>query len=334
MARILTMGEIMMRLTPPSHQRLVQTNDFHVYFGGAEANVAMNMSQFGHDASFLTALPANAMGEAAKRRLRTAGVNTTTIVDQGRRLGLYYVEAGYSVKPAEVIYDRADSSVWELAEADLDWEQLLAGVEVLHVSGITPALGPAMHNLTMTALKEAASRGVHVSFDCNFRAKLWSQEEAKASFEDILPYVDVCFIGHKDFVYLLGMDGDEAFSPEQLERFYEEAARTYNISLMASTHRTVESASSNSLTGYYYNGSELHASATHSFDLLERVGGGDSFASGILHGILQEDWEPKQIVEFATASSVLKHMVYGDSNQFDEAYVLQFVQNQENDVKR
>lgn len=334
MARILTMGEIMMRLTPPSHQRLVQTNDFHAYFGGAEANVAMNMGQFGHEASFLTALPANAMGEAAKRRLRAAGVNTSTIVNQGRRLGLYYFEEGYSVKPAEVIYDRADSSVWELVDAVLDWEQLLSGVEVFHVSGITPALGPEMHNLTMTALKEAASRGVHVSFDCNYRAKLWSPEEAKASFEEILPYVDVCFIGHKDFVYLLGMDGDEAFSPEQLERFYEEAARTYHISLMASTHRTATSASSNSLTGYYYDGSGLHASSTVSFDLLERVGGGDSFASGILHGVLQEDWEPQQIVDFATGSSVLKHMVYGDSNQFDEAYVRQFVENQGNDVKR
>ncbi|GEK58252.1 hypothetical protein CHL76_08825 [Marinococcus halophilus] len=122
MAHILTMGEIMMRLTPPSHQRLVQTNDFHAYFGGAEANVAMNMSQFGHDASFLTALPANAMGEAAKRRLRAAGVHTNTIVDQGRRLGLYYVEEGYSVKPAEVIYDRADASVGELVDTALDWE--------------------------------------------------------------------------------------------------------------------------------------------------------------------------------------------------------------------
>ena len=221
MAQILTMGEMMMRLTPPSHQRLVQTNDFHVYFGGAEANVAMNMAQFGHDASLLTALPANAMGEAAKRRLRTAGVHTNTIVDQGRRLGLYYVEEGYSVKPAEVIYDRADASVGELVDTALDWEQLLAGVDVFHVSGITPALGPAMHNLTMTALKEAASRGVQVSFDCNYRAKLWSPEEAKASFEAILPYVDTCFISHKDFVYLLGMEGDEAFSPEQLERLYD-----------------------------------------------------------------------------------------------------------------
>lgn len=333
MAQILTMGEIMMRLTPPSHQRLVQTNDFHAYFGGAEANVAMNMSQFGHDASFLTALPANAMGEAAKRRLRAAGVSTTTIVNEGRRLGLYYVEEGYSVKPAEVIYDRADSSVWELVDTVLDWEQLLAGVEVFHMSGITPALGPEMHSLTMTALKEATSRGVQVSFDCNFRAKLWSLEEAKASFEEILPYVDTCFIGHKDFVYLLGMEGDEAFSPEQLEQFYEQAAETYQISTMASTHRTAASASSNALTGYYYDGSRLHASATVSFDLLERVGGGDSFASGILHG-MQQDWDPQAIVDFATGSSVLKHMVYGDSNQFDEAYVLQFVENQGNDVKR
>ncbi|SDW09423.1 2-dehydro-3-deoxygluconokinase [Marinococcus luteus] len=333
MARILTMGEIMMRLTPPSHQRLVQTNDFHAYFGGAEANVAMNMSQFGHDASFLTALPANAMGEAAKRRLRAAGVETNAIMNQGRRLGLYYFEEGYSVKPAEVIYDRADSSVWELMDAVLDWDQLLAGVEVFHVSGITPALGPEMHSLTMTALKEAASRGVHVSFDCNYRAKLWSPVEAKASFEEILPYVDVCFIGHKDFVYLLGVDGDEAFSPEQLERFYEQAARVYQISAMASTHRTAASASSNTLTGYYYDGSRLHASSTVSFDLLERVGGGDSFASGILHG-MQQDWDPQAIVDFATGSSVLKQMVYGDSNQFDEAYVLQFVENQGNDVKR
>ncbi|HLS09129.1 sugar kinase [Lentibacillus sp.] len=333
MGKIITFGELMLRLTPIGKGRLNQAAEFKAYYGGAEANVAMSLSKFGHHVSFLSAFPPNDIGDAAVSHLVGGGVDTAWIFRQGERLGTYYYEEGYSLKQAKVIYDRDHSAVHHLPDIGLDWQSIYQDIDLLHITGITPALSTELKNLTLEAVKAAKESGVRVSFDFNFRGKLWSVEEAKKTFLEILPFVDICFAGYKDFVYLLGEEGPQSFNEQKLVVFYGNYADKYDISVFASTDRQAISATQNKLQGYVYQNGQLVSSKNYSFELLERIGGGDAFAAGILHGVLTE-MEPAHTVEFGTAASILKHMVYGDHNQFTAEEVKQFLQSQGKDVNR
>ncbi|GGJ87702.1 2-dehydro-3-deoxygluconokinase [Lentibacillus kapialis] len=333
MGKVVTIGELMLRLTPKNNGRLNQATEFKAYYGGAEANVAMSLSKFGHHASFLSAFPSNDIGDAAASHLAGCGVDTAWIFRQGGRLGTYYYEEGYSLKQAKVIYDRDHSAIHHLPGIGLDWKSIYQDIDLLHITGITPALSNELKNLTLEAVKAAKESGVKVSFDFNFRSKLLSIEEAKRTILNILPYVDICFAGYKDFVYLLGEEGPQTFSDQRLAAFYENYADKYGISVFASTDRQAISATQNKLQGFVYQNSQLVSSGNYSFEILDRIGGGDAFAAGVLHGMLTE-MDPAETVEFGTASGVLKHMVYGDHNQFTAVEVEQFLQNHGTDVSR
>lgn len=322
-----------MRFTPVNKKRLKQADQLNVYFGGAEANVAVSLSQFGHAVSYLTAIPPNDIGEAAVSHLKMAGIDTRWVFRMGDRLGSYFLEEGFSLKPAKVIYDRKYSAVNELPMLELDWDAVYQEIDVMHITGITPALSSQMKEFTIKAVCEAKKRNVRVSFDFNYRSKLWGLPEAKETFQELLPYVDICFMGYKDFTLLWGLDGPNHFDEERLAAFYGEFAGRFGIQVFASTKRTVYSAGRNDLTGFLYKNGSLFKSTTHKFDIIDRIGGGDAFAAGVLHGILQDD-EPTQIIQFGTAASVLKHTVPGDYNRFTPEEVNEFLNQQGGDVSR
>lgn len=333
MAQVLTFGELLLRLTPPNKQRINQANAYHSFFGGAEANVAINLSRYGHDTSLLTALPPNDVGRAAISTLQGAGVDTSFIARLGDRLGIYFYEEGFSVKQPQVVYDRKNSSFLQLTETSIDWDAVFAGKDVFHLTGITPALSEAMRDFTFDIVKAAKQRNVTISFDFNYRSKLWSIEEAKKVYVDLLPYVDICFMGFKDLVAFLEVESTVGFDEALLEKHYRDIAKRYDIAYLACTNRTIVSQSKNTLTGYMYHDGHFVASDCQSFDVLERIGGGDAFASGMLHGILS-DMTLADTVEFGIASGVLKHTVYGDYTQFSNDDVHAFIQSNGGDVKR
>lgn len=333
MAKVVTMGEILLRLTPVHNERLSQGGDLHAYYGGAEANVALSLSKFGHDVSYCSVVPPNDLGEAALRHLKAGGVDTKWVFREGERMGSYYYEQGFSLKQAKVIYDRKFSSVLELPAMTVDWDAVYDHVDVLHTTGITPALSGDMKKFTLLAIQEAKKRNVQVSFDFNYRGKLWSVGEARAAFLEILPYVDICFAGQSDFVHLLGNDGPDVFDETYLEKCYQRTAEQYGITYFSCTNRTVYSASHNAITGFFFIGDKLYKSSHFTFEILDRIGGGDAFAAGILHGILFNN-HPQKVAEFGTAASVMKHFVKGDYNSFSAEEVQAFLRGQSGDVNR
>lgn len=333
MKKVLTIGEILLRLTPNSKIRLSESSLFHANYGGAEANVAISLSQLGYETVFLSALPNNDIGNAAMKHLRKFGVDTSFVARMGEKMGLYFYEEGYSYRNAKVIYDRMNSSITSLNEDMIPWEQVLEGVDLLHITGITPALGEGLKNLTMSALKQAKKRNILVSFDFNYRNKLWGYTEAKETYLKILPLVDICFAGYKDFIYLLAYEGDQAFNEQNLLTFYQDMAKQYSISYLACTNREVFSSTANRLTGYLFHHEKLIKSDTYTFEMLERIGAGDAFAAGALHGILA-DFDSTKALNFAIGASVLKHSVYGDCNQFTEAEILEFMNSSSSEIMR
>jgi len=333
MANIVTIGEILLRLTPESQNRLHQGGNFNTYYGGAEANVAVSLKNFGHNVSFLSAVPPHDIGNAALKQLRKEGVDTTWVYCKGKRMGIYYYEPGYSLKQAKVIYDREASSFLSLPDEKINWDIIYNNIDVLHTTGITPALSYSLNRFTLTAIKEAKKRNIQVSFDFNYRSKLWSPEKAKTTFLEILPYVDICFAGFKDFAFLLGNNELTEFDEDYLKKNYKKFANKYDITYFSCTNRTVRTSTRNEIEGYFFKDNTLYKSSSFTFSILDRIGSGDAFAAGILHGILSNMSE-KEIVEFGTGSCVMKHFIYGDSSQFNAEEVKEFTKNQNQDVNR
>ncbi|QKS72497.1 sugar kinase [Paenalkalicoccus suaedae] len=336
MARVVTLGEMLMRLQTPDRGKLSQASTFNAYFGGAEANVAIGLSHLGHDVRYVTALPSgNPLAHGMKQHLQRAGVHVDWIYEGGSRIGAYYIEEGYSLKASSVVYDRAHSSVLELASVDVDWAGLFADVDWFHVSGITCALSNELHTFVKVAMQEAHAHEVKVSFDCNYRSKLWSAEEAGAAYLDVLPYVDHCFAGWKDFAWLFKWEAEGETYEEQLKAYYDRLRDEYGVASCASTKREIVGNNRHELRGYFYDGTELVAGETVAFDVIDRIGGGDSFAAGVLHGMSGGDGiDANTIIEFAVAYSVLNHFVRGDQSDYTVADVTQFIQNQSGDVVR
>ncbi|TRZ37956.1 sugar kinase [Niallia circulans] len=329
MKKVVTFGEIMLRLSTNDGERLSSANTLHMHYGGGEANVAIALAGYGFHTYFVSKVPDNPLGKGVYRHLHGNGVSTDFLLSGGQRLGTYYLETGSGERSPHVTYDRKYSSFSEITGDELNLETILAEAAIFHVSGITLALSESLRELVLEAVKTAKRLGVQTSFDFNYRATLWSQEEAAAAIKPILPYVDICSCGELDAIHLLGIPKakNEWDKQERLVYYYEKINELYpNIAVMASTFRTVHSASRNELQGNLFMNGKLYQSKVHDIQpIVDRVGGGDAFASGILCGLLEEQ-APDEIVAFATAASALKHTIYGDCSQFTQKEITRFIE--------
>lgn len=316
MGRILTLGEIMLRFSTPVGDRLGESHQLLAHYGGGEANVAISLANFGHDVSYASKVPDNALGYGVKKYLHAYQVKTDFLLLGGPRLGTYYLETGVGQRPASVIYDRAHSSFADMNIEEWDLETLFKGVTLFHISGITAALSQSWQVATLKLIQTAKEKGCKISFDINYRGKLWTQEEAGEFLKQVLPHIDYCSAGSLDARYLLGID-EKNNSENQLMDDYQEIQKRYpNITVLYSTKREIISASNNSLSGTIWINKKFYQSKMHQITpIVDRVGGGDAFAAGVLHGLILE-MEPQELIDFATAASALKHTVHGDCNPF------------------
>lgn len=337
MKKIITLGEILLRFSTKVGERLFQSDEIHMHYGGAEANVGISLSHFGYDVYFVSKVPENALGLAAERHLKTNGVRTDFLYKGGERLGTYYLESGVGARSAQVTYDRKNSSFSQLVIEEIDFAEIFQNADLFHVSGITPALSSHLKEVTLLALQKAKENGVTTSFDFNYRSKLWSQKEAAETIKPFLPYVDICSCGELDAIYLLEIEKpDESFDKDaRLQYYYEKIQQMYpNIQYFFSTFRNVISSSTNTLQGNLFTNRVLYQSKVHQIDhIVDRVGGGDAFAAGILYGVL-EKMTPNEIVSFAIAASALKHTVNGDSNLFSQDEIKLFAENSPGKIVR
>ncbi|MDD6736251.1 MAG: sugar kinase [Clostridiales bacterium] len=313
MAKIVTFGELLMRLSTPGNQRFMHANRFDMLFGGAEANVAASLAMFGHDAEFVTRLPENLLAENAIGSLRRAGVKTDSIVRGGTRIGVYFLETGAANRPSGVIYDRSGSSFADASADDFDFEKILQGADLFHISGITPAVSDGGAVLAESALKAARQLGVKVSFDINFRRKLWTVEKAASVLPRLAEYADICFANSWDAANLLAADvSDDAPFEEGAKKLSEK----YGFEYVAASLRKSRSASANDYSAMIYSRSEnvVYHSREYAADpIVDRVGTGDAFSAGVLCGLL-DGKDYRDALEFGVAAAVLKHTVPGDFN--------------------
>lgn len=310
---ILCVGEILLRLSTPMGVHFNNVASLNVHYGGAESNVAVNLSNLGYKTSYFSKIPQNQLGSAVKNHLRQYGVNVDLVIDGGERLGSYYLDHGAGERASSVIYDRAYSAVSQMTMEEVNMDALFEGKTMLHITGITPALSQSMQEVTLSLMKEAKKRDMKVNFDVNYRSKLWTVEEASAFLKKALLYVDYLSASKLDAINFLGVEEKS----NELEYYYEEIHKLFpNIEIIYSTLREVVSATHNKLQGTLWMDGQTYYSKTHDIDyIIDRIGGGDAYASGILHGIMSEK-APKYIVEFATAYASLKHSVTGDINPF------------------
>lgn len=319
MKKVVTFGEVMMRLSPPGHGRFVQADSFDVVYGGGEANVAVSLANFGLDAHFVTKVPSHEIGQCAINSLRRFGVGTDYILRGGDRLGIYFLEHGASQRPSKVIYDRAGSSISQVEPGEFDWHTILEGADWFHFTGITPALGDGPAAVTLEAVKAAKELGVTVSADLNYRKKLWSQEQANQVMSGLMPYVDVLIANEEDAEKVFGITAGESNITEGKlsEEGYKEVARKlvgrFGFKKVAITLRESISASINNWSGLLYNNAEFYSSQKYSIHIVDRVGGGDSFCAGLIYGLLS-GMSDQEALEFAAAASCLKHTIFGDYN--------------------
>ncbi len=317
--RIVTFGEIMMRLNPEGYLRFVQADRFEVSYAGGEANVAVSLANYGLDASFVTKLPDNPLGIAARNEVRRFGVRTDDIVWGGPRLGLYFAEKGASQRGSKVVYDRAGSSIALAKRSDFDWNAILKGVTWFHFTGITPALGGECPAICLDALETCRRRGITVSCDLNYRGKLWTREQAGRCMARLVPYVDVLIANEADAADVFGIvgEGSDVESGRLVKSGYvsvaEQLARRFGCRRVAITLRTSLSASRNLWAGMLYDGRKAYFSAEHDMQIVDRVGGGDSFGGGLIYA-LATGRKDAAAIEFAVAASALKHSIERDFN--------------------
>jgi len=342
MSRIITFGEIMLRLKSPGFEKLLQAPVFEATFGGGEANVAVSLANFGLDAAFVTALPNNDLGKACRMEVRKFGVDVSPIKMMPGRMGIYFLEAGANQRPSRVIYDRANSAIATAPKGSLDWDAAFEGGDWFHISGITPALSETAAELALEAVSKAKEHGLTVSCDLNYRSKLWKYgKSAPEVMGELVKSVDVCIANEEDVQKSLGITSDVDVSAGELsteiyQRLAQQVMERYpNVSKVAITLRESLSASQNNWSACLYDGEGFYTSQKYAItDIVDRVGGGDSFSAGLIYGLLRMA-SPQKALEFATAASCLKHSIYGDFNQVTVAEVEQLMAgNQSGRVKR
>ncbi|MGI6769152.1 MAG: PfkB family carbohydrate kinase [Bacilli bacterium] len=319
MAKIVTFGEIMLRLSPPGYRRFIQADSFDVIYGGGEANVAVSLANYGHHSCYVTKLPKHEIGQSAINSLRKLGVDTSYIARGGERIGIYYLEHGASMRPSKVIYDRANSSIATAEETDFDLDAIFKDADWFHFTGITPALSKKSALVLEEALKVAKKYKVTVSCDLNYRKKLWTEKEAQAVMTRLMQYVDVCIGNEEDADKCLGFkpQGTDVtsgkLSLEGYKGIFKAMMEKFNFRFVATTLRESYSASDNGWSALIYDGQEFYHSKKYDIRIVDRVGGGDSFASGLIHGLLTKD-NFQAALEFAVGASALKHTIFGDYN--------------------
>ena len=310
----------MLRLSPSGQNvRFVQADRFDVIYGGGEANVAVSCANYGHHATFVTKLPAHEIGQSAINALRRYGVDTSHIARGGNRIGIYYAETGVSMRPSKVIYDRAGSSISEAKPADFDFDAIMEGADWFHWSGITPAISDSAAELTRLACEAAKRHGVTVSVDLNFRKKLWTSEKAQQVMRPLMQYVDVCIGNEEDAQLCLGFKPDADVEggntdADGYKGIFEQMRREFGFKYVVSTLRESLSASHNGWKAMIFDGNEFYVSKRYDIlPIIDRVGGGDSFSGGLIHGLLTKQ-SLGEALEFAVAASALKHTINGDFN--------------------
>lgn len=347
--KFITIGEIMLRLTPPNYEKIRMASSFEASYGGSEANIALALANLGIDSTFFTVVPNNSLGKSAIRMLRSNDVHCTPVIlstpeqTPTHRLGTYYLEAGYGIRASKVIYDRRNSAITEYDFSSYDFDELLEGFTWLHLSGITPALGKNCKEMILRCFKTAKEKGITTSFDGNFRSRLWTWEEARDFCTECLPYVDVLF-GIEPY-HLWRDESDHSkgdlkdsmpFQPnyEQQDENFQAFVRRYpNLKCIARHVRYAHSGSENSLKAYMWYEGHTFESRLFTFNILDRVGGGDAFASGLIYAMMNH-YKPMDMVNFAVASSALKHTIRGDANITDDVAAIQNLMNMNYDIKR
>ena len=317
--KIITFGEIMLRLSPELYTRFVQSEKFLSTYAGAEANVAVSLANYGEDVAFVSKLPDHEIGQAAINSLRKFGVDTSLVVRGGDRVGIYYCEKGASQRPSKVIYDRANSAIALADQNDFDWDKIFENVKWFHFTGITPALSDNMAEICLTALKKAKEKNITVSCDLNFRKKLWSKEKAGKVMGELCKYVDYCIANEEDAKDVFGIEADntDIYGGKLDREGYISVAKKltdrFNFKGVAITLRESLSANDNNWSGMLYTDGKAYFSKKYAMHIVDRVGGGDSFGGGLIYSLMN-GFEPQKAIEFAVAASCLKHSVEGDYN--------------------
>ena len=347
--KFITMGEIMLRLTPPNYEKIRVATSFEASYGGSEANIALALANLGIDSTFFSVVPNNSLGKSAVRMLRSNDVHCTPVILSSpeetptHRLGTYYLETGSGIRPSKVTYDRKHSAITEYDFSRVDLDGLLEGYDWLHLSGITPDLSPSCADFILACIKKAKEKGLTVSFDGNFRSLLWSWDEARDYCTQLLPYVDVLF-GIEPY-HLWKDENDPAKgdwkdgvplqpSYEQQDEIFQAFVNRWpNLKCIARHVRYAHSGSENSLMAYMWYQGHTFESKLFTFNILDRVGGGDAFASGLIYAMMN-GYKPMEMVNFAVASSVIKHTIHGDANITDDAKSIRALMNMDFDIKR
>ena len=318
--KIVTFGELMLRLQPYNYERFVQCDHVEFTFGGGEATVAVSLANYGMDASFVTKLPAHAIGQAAVNSLRRYGVDTTKIVRGGDRVGIYFNEKGASQRGSVCIYDRANSAIAKASREDFDWDAIFEGVDWFHFTGITPALGEGVVEICRDACKAAKAKGIKISCDLNYRGKLWTRAQAREAMTELCKYVDVCISNEEDAKDVFGIEAEntDIYGGKLDKEGYKSVAKqlmdTFGFEKVAITLRSSISASVNDWAGMLYDGENYCFSKEYHLNIVDRVGGGDSFGGGLIYALLNGK-STQEAIEFAVAASALKHSIEGDYNR-------------------
>ena len=328
--KVITFGEIMLRLSAPAHKRFIQTDVFNANYGGGEANVAVSLALFGIDAVYVTQVPNNSIGHAAINQLRSLGVDTSFISKAGDRLGIYFVESGAVQRPSKVVYDRDNSAIREVQAGSFEWEKIFDGAKWFHWTGITPALGDSVVDCLREACRIAKKKGITISCDLNYRSKLWSREKANRVMTDLMEYVDVCIANEEDAAVIFDIKAAESnvshgkLSVDGYRNVAKQLKDRFEFKYVAITLRESFSASHNGWSGLLYNGKDFYQSPRYDIvPIIDRVGGGDSFGAGLIYSLLMEK-DCQNVIDFAVAASCLKHTISGDFNlvTVDEVEVL------------
>ena len=331
MSKVITFGEIMMRLNPPGYQRFVQTSVFEATYAGGEANVAVSLANYGNEVAFVSKVPEHEIGQNAVNALRRYGVDTGMMLRGGPRLGVYYCEKGASQRGSKVIYDRAGSSIAIAKRDEFDWDVIFDGVDWFHFTGITPALGGEMPEVCLDACKAAKAKGITVSCDLNYRGKLWSREKAGEVMGQLMPYVNVCIANEEDAKDVFGIEAANTdinsgkLDSEGYISVAKQLVERFDFKAVAITLRGSISASDNNWSGMLYVDEKAYFARNYLIRLVDRVGGGDSFGGGLIHAMRKWTDDPQQQIEFAVAASCLKQATEYDFNLATEKEVLALV---------
>lgn len=319
MTKVITFGEVMLKLSSLSYQRFIQSSAMNVEYAGAEANVAVSLSNFGVKTEFVSKLPKNELGETALNRLRQFGVDVSGIARGGERIGIYFVEKGASQRPSKVIYDRTHSAIAEAQKFDFDWDIIFQDANWFHFTGITPALSDAVAEICLDACKAAKERNITISCDLNYRNKLWPREKAKLVMTGLCKYVDVCIANEEDAANVFGIEAknsdvnEGALDVHSYEAVASQLQSRFGFKLVAITLRESLSASDNNWSAILYDGEKTYVSRKYGIHIIDRIGGGDAFGAGLIYGCIQ-GFDKQKALDFAVAASCLKQTIEGDFN--------------------